>query len=343
MPIADIIVPCYRYGHFLERCVASVLAQGIPDIRILIIDDASPDGSGAVARSIAGRDQRITTIVHPVNRGHIATYNEGIAWAEARYMLLLSADDMLAPGALARAIDVMEKNSSVVLTYGGWIEILGDEDKAAVPASGEHDWHIHSGAALIEKTCATAINQVVTVTAILRTTAQKAAGFYDAELTHSGDMEMWLRLATLGDVAETRAVQGVRGVHGENMSLVAADVLLRDYLQRELAFATFFAGPGSALSGADRLHRLAIRRLAEQAFWTGMAQCWRGNRAGGRALLRFAVRLNPRFAMAPPLGHLLRAPGMVRRLGTVVSERAPATLWRQLRRRAPAVLPPSAP
>jgi glycosyltransferase involved in cell wall biosynthesis len=343
MPIADIIVPCYRYGHFLERCVASVLAQGVPDIRILIIDDASPDGSGTVARDIAGRDARITAIVHPLNRGHIATYNEGIAWAEARYLLVLSADDMLAPGALARAIDVMEKNSSVVLTYGGWVEIFGDGDAITPMAAGDHDWQIHSGAALIEKTCATAINPVVTVTAILRTAAQKAAGLYDAELTHSGDMEMWLRLATLGDVAETPAVQGIRGVHGDNMSLTAADVLLRDYLQRELAFATFFAGPGSALSGADRLHRVATRRLAEQAFWTGMAQCWRGNRVGARALLRFALRLNPRLAMAPPLGHLLRVPGVARRLSAVVAERLPAAASRQLRRRAPAVPPPSAP
>ena len=37
---------------------------------------------------------------HPVNRGHIATYNEGLEWASGDYLLVLSADDMLTPGAL---------------------------------------------------------------------------------------------------------------------------------------------------------------------------------------------------------------------------------------------------
>ena len=325
MPIADIIVPCYRYGRFLERCVASVLAQGVADLRILIIDDASPDGSGAVAREIAARDPRIRAVVHDANRGHIATYNEGIAWAEARYMLLLSADDMLAPGALKRAIEVMEENSSVVLTYGGWTEVGPRDDVSVLKAFADagDDWYLHSGAALIEKTCRTAINPVVTVTAIQRTAAQKTVGLYDPALTHSGDMEMWLRLGTIGDVAETRAIQGLRGMHGEKMSLVATDLLLRDYLQRELAFTSFFARTGRALAGADRLKRLALRQLAEQAFWTGMAQYWRGDRAEGRDILRFAVRLNPRFVFAPPLGQLLRKGGPARRLGPVLKRFIP--------------------
>jgi glycosyltransferase involved in cell wall biosynthesis len=325
MPIADIVVSCYRNGNFLEPCVASVLAQGVADLRILIIDDASPDGSGAIAKDIAARDPRIAAIVHEANRGPAATFNEGIGWTQARYMLLLSADDMLAPGALKRAIGVMEENSSVVLTYGGWTEVgRGDGATVATVAAGEvDDWSIHSGAALIEKTCRTAMNQVVTVTAIRRTAAQKAAGLYDPALAHSGDLEMGLRLATMGDVAETRAIQGLRGVHGENMPLGAPNPLLRDYLQRELAFTSFFAGAGRALSGADRLRRLALQQLAAQAFWTGMGQYWRGGRAEGRDVLHFAVRLNPRFAFAPPVRHLLHRPGAARRLGTVLKELIP--------------------
>ncbi|WP_213030299.1 glycosyltransferase family 2 protein, partial [Acinetobacter baumannii] len=49
----DIIIPCYNYGRFLERCVQSVLDQKVSELRILIIDDASTDDSLAVARRIA--------------------------------------------------------------------------------------------------------------------------------------------------------------------------------------------------------------------------------------------------------------------------------------------------
>ncbi|CAH1654261.1 Glycosyl transferase family 2 [Hyphomicrobiales bacterium] len=327
MAIVDVIVPCYRYGNFLERCIASIVDQGLEDIRILIIDDASPDDSAAVAEAIAWRDRRVTVIIHPVNQGHIATYNEGIDWVESPYMLLLSADDLLAPGALKRAIALMEANPRVVLTYGDWSELPAGVDHrplwSALEAQGTdrtQGWRVESGERFIRRACTAAINPVVTVTAILRSAAQKAVGPYRAELTHSGDMEMWLRFAMHGDVAQTHAVQGIRGVHGENMSLKADDVLLRDCEQRELAFQSFFAGPGASLPDATRLRALALRRLAEQAFWTGQAQRWRGNPASGRDLVRFACRLRPSLLVAPPVGHLLRSPQASRRLAALFSE-----------------------
>ena len=48
------------------------------DVRVLIIDDASPDDSAAVAREIATRRDRVEVIVHDVNQGNIATFNEGL-------------------------------------------------------------------------------------------------------------------------------------------------------------------------------------------------------------------------------------------------------------------------
>ena len=100
MAKVDIIVPCYNYGRFLERCVRSVLDQSVRDLRVLIIDDASSDEFMSVAKKLAENDPRVSIIAHPQNRGHIATYNEGLLdWATSDYSLLLSADDVLTPGA----------------------------------------------------------------------------------------------------------------------------------------------------------------------------------------------------------------------------------------------------
>src|SRR5205085_7222234 len=54
MAPADVIVPCYRYGHFLEGCVRSALAQTGVEDRVLVLDDASPDDTEAVGRRLAG-------------------------------------------------------------------------------------------------------------------------------------------------------------------------------------------------------------------------------------------------------------------------------------------------
>src|SRR5689334_17262922 len=78
LPTVDVVIPCYNYGHFLPGCVNSVLSQLGVDVRILIIDDSSPDDSAAVGQHLATQHEAVTFRRHDTNKGHIATYNEGI-------------------------------------------------------------------------------------------------------------------------------------------------------------------------------------------------------------------------------------------------------------------------
>src|SRR4051812_8374346 len=100
MSRVDVITPCYKYGRFLRRCVQSALDQQGVDVRVLILDDASPDNTPDVAAELLKEDSRVQYRRHAVNQGHIATYNEGLNWASGDYLLLLGADDLLTPGAL---------------------------------------------------------------------------------------------------------------------------------------------------------------------------------------------------------------------------------------------------
>src|SRR5690242_2535363 len=118
MARVDVIVPCFNYGRFLQSCVETVLRQQTVDVRVLIIDDASSDNTPLVARQLASEDQRVVFRRHTVNRGNIATYNEGIDWADGDYLLLLSADDCLLPGALTRAVAILAAHPEVVMAYG---------------------------------------------------------------------------------------------------------------------------------------------------------------------------------------------------------------------------------
>jgi len=82
-PTVSVVVPCYRYGQYLDQCIASILGQEGVEVRVLIIDDASPDDSFETAQRLADSDPRVQARRHETNRGHIATYNEGLLeWAE---------------------------------------------------------------------------------------------------------------------------------------------------------------------------------------------------------------------------------------------------------------------
>jgi hypothetical protein len=119
VPTVDVVIPCYRYGRYLRRCVESVVGQRDVNVRILILDDASPDDSAEIGAALAVEYPQVEFRQHVTNAGHIATYNEGlIGGSESAYCMLLSADDLLAPGALGRAVRIMERDPSIGMVYG---------------------------------------------------------------------------------------------------------------------------------------------------------------------------------------------------------------------------------
>jgi glycosyltransferase involved in cell wall biosynthesis len=298
MAKVDIVVPCYNYGRFLEACVRSVLEQSMGDLRVLIIDDASSDNSRLVAIKLAEGDRRVSVVGHARNQGHINTYQEGIAWASADYFLLLSADDMLVPGAIERAAAIMDANPDVVLTYGSCIEWRDELPMPSVDVQQSNTW---SRQDFIRDSCEYGGCLVSTPTAIVRTSTQKAIGGYRASLPHSADMEMWMRFAAHGAVARIDAVQGIYRWHSSNMSSAYYDRDLLDMQQRKEAFDSFFEEYGDRVPDAQRLHDRAVRVLAEKVFWSGIIQLCRGRIDGGRLLLRFSFSLDPKLRYRPPL------------------------------------------
>jgi glycosyltransferase involved in cell wall biosynthesis len=275
MSSVDVIVPCYGYGHFLETCVESVLTQPITDLRVLILDDASPDDTAEVSTELARKDSRVTFTRHIKNKGHIATYNEGIEWASADYMLLLSADDYLLPGALRRATHLMEAHPEVGFTFGPVVELYDDGSTKLITTIDDvgsgADQRILSGREFIELSGSK--NIVATATAVVCTELQKRVGGYRPELTHAGDMEMWLRLAAQASVGWLPTTQAVYRCHSGCMSLsYYKNYRLLDLQQRKSALDSFVQYYGHSSTDAKDLVRRMLRSLGGDAIsWASTA------------------------------------------------------------------------
>jgi GT2 family glycosyltransferase len=293
MNSVDVIVPCYRYGRFLRACVGSVLAQQGVAVRVLIIDDCSPDDTAEVARELQAEDERVSFVRHESNQGHIATYNEGIAWTRSEYYLLLSADDYLLPGALMRTVSFMAGRPSVTLAFGQAIVCNDQSDVPQVsPAPTEAEWEMVPGRVFIKRSGAR--NCVPTPAAVVRTAVQKRVGGYRPDLPHAGDMEMWLRLAAHGDVGITQAFHAVYRRHSENMSLkYTKSYWLPDVEQRRAALSCFFLTAGLGAPEWDLLRRDAFRLLAQETVNFANAAFISGDLATSRQLSDFAVQLSP--------------------------------------------------
>ncbi|MFK4577992.1 glycosyltransferase [Bradyrhizobium ottawaense] len=313
MAKVDIVIPCYNYGRFLEPCVSSILSQSISDLRVLIIDDASSDNSLSVARKLAQSDARVTLRAHSRNQGHINTYNEGIAWASSEYFLLLSADDLLVPGALRRATEIMDRNSDVVLTYGECILWFEDLPFPTIASNERYSWVRQD---LIKNMCAAAINFVPAATAIARTRTQKAIGGYRTSLPHSGDMEMWLRFAAHGTVARIDAVQGIYRRHSMAMSNEYFAKRMLDYWQCQLAFDSFFNECEHRIPNSRNLRTLARRTLAHRVFRSGIGLIRRGHFRDGVEFVRASMQMDYGLCYFPPSWRLPRLRRLEKRRAT---------------------------
>ena len=289
MSSVDIVVPCFQYGHFLRGCVESVLTQSGPELRVLIIDDASPDNTAEVARELMRSDPRVDCRRHTSNQGLIATANEGIAWASADYMLLLSADDYLLPGALKRSADLMDDHPSVAFTYGGGVVLdrLGKFSRQRIGVGFRT--HVLSGLEFIALNGAK--NIVLSPTVVVRASLQKELGGYLADLPYASDMEMWLRLAANGDVGVIAADQAVYRWHAANMS--AGISREQDLLQRKAAIEHFLNGSGARLTNVDDLRARLNHKLALEAIGCASVAFNEGAMESSARLSKLAVSFDP--------------------------------------------------
>jgi glycosyltransferase involved in cell wall biosynthesis len=267
MSSISVVIPCYKYGHFLEEAVSSVLDdQDGVDVRVLIIDDASPDDSAEVARKIAARERRVEVAVHAANKGNIATFNEGLLeWADGDYCVLLSADDRLTPGALRRARDLLDTHPDVGFVYGHALWTLHG---APLPMARTRvrGWSVWPGQWWLERRFRQAENPIITPEVVVRTSLQKRVGGYDAQLPKAADMEMWMRLAADADVGFIRgADQAYYRVHGQNMSKAVS--ALMDLRQRRSVFEVALDRYGEKLSDTKRLSDVVHRQLGREALW----------------------------------------------------------------------------
>ncbi len=289
----DIVVPCYNYGRYLRCCVRSVLNQTGADIRVLVIDDASSDNTAEVALALAKEDSRVTFIRHAANCGNIKTYNEGIAWASADYFLLLSADDWLLPGALARAVTVFNEHPEVVLVHGQAVMARAGQPLPQMPAGSTRPvCRIVSGQAFIETACAnSATNPVWTPTAFVRTSDQKAVGGYDPALPHAGDLHLWLTLACRGSIARLENPQAVYRTHDANMHYSFSK--LKNLEQHLLAFDSLFQACGDKIAGHQDLSRQYKKQLALSAIRLAQKDLIDGQSESCGEYIAFAFELDP--------------------------------------------------
>lgn len=112
----SVIVPVYGTEPYLSQCVDSILAQTFTDFEVILVDDGTPDGGGAICDAYAAKDARVA-VIHKENGGLVSARQAGIAAAAAEYVVHADSDDWLSPDFLETAHALIEAHHPDVLTF----------------------------------------------------------------------------------------------------------------------------------------------------------------------------------------------------------------------------------
>lgn len=102
----SLVIPIYNTKAYLKDCLDSVLAQTLPDLQIILVDDGSTDGSAAIAQEYAKQDKRIE-VYRQTHAGQSAARNLGLSHAQGEFIAFVDADDTIDPDWCQRHLDAI--------------------------------------------------------------------------------------------------------------------------------------------------------------------------------------------------------------------------------------------
>jgi glycosyltransferase involved in cell wall biosynthesis len=193
-PIVSVIMPVYNTAAYLSNSVGSILGQTFLDWELICVDDGSTDGSLEILRRYEGADSRVRVITR-LNTGVARARNDGMRLAAGRYIAAMDSDDVALRERLRRQVDHMESHPECV-GLGAAVRVVGPD---LMPMEDEYKVLDHETIdCLALAGDGAAIRQPV---AMFRAEALRAIGGYREECFTHEDLDLYLRLAEIGRLA----------------------------------------------------------------------------------------------------------------------------------------------
>ena len=270
-PVVSVIIPVHNRPEGLRRAMESVSSQAFDELELIVVDDASDDGTPDVIAAFDG--PRVRGIRLDRNSGVAEARNRGIAAARGRYVAFLDSDDAWLPGKLAAQVAALDAAPpSVALVYGG-LRVLGPQ--------GEHDWQPQVSGYVFPAMLAANRMFAAPSTMLVRREVFDWLGGFDSTLTAIEDYDILLRICRFyavealdGPLACYDDREAETGGAARRSRRLAANLAARDVLTRRYSadMRRFGVEQGflldtslRALRGGNRRHALhalarAIRR-----------------------------------------------------------------------------------
>lgn len=224
----SIIIPVYNAAEYLREAVASALAQ--PEVvEVLLVDDASKDGSLALARQLQLEDARVVVLTHPngSNKGSAETRNVGIRAATQEYIAFIDADDWFLPDRFASTKQLFGQYPDADGVCEAVVNVVTDKAQSysnTVSLEGTPDIHMVRKAIGPSELLTQLIDDPVGIVMLQGLCVKKSlfdkSGLFDPEFRVFEDMLLIKKMAAVGNLYLGHLTQPVsaRRIHDTNIS-----------------------------------------------------------------------------------------------------------------------------
>jgi glycosyltransferase involved in cell wall biosynthesis len=209
-PRVSVLMPVYNAERYLTAAAESVLGQTFGDFEFLALDDGSTDRSLELLRRCAGRDARMRVISGP-NRGLVGALNELLAQARGEYVARMDADDVSRPRRFERQVDFLREHPECVAVGSRALFI----DPEGLPLYEDVDHYSHEQ---IERALLRPMVGILHPSVVMRRAAVERVGGYRSDYLHVEDLDLFLRLAEVGQLANLPEVLLEYRVHAASVS-----------------------------------------------------------------------------------------------------------------------------
>jgi glycosyltransferase involved in cell wall biosynthesis len=193
-PTISVVMPVYNAAAYLAEATSSVLAQTFGDFELIIVNDGSTDRSPRILEEFAANDSRIKLISRP-NTGIVGALNDGLAQARGEFIARMDGDDISSPQRFQAQIDYLRANPDCIALG---TRVIGVDPYGCELFRSEHKLNHDSIDAELLNGVGWAI---VHPTAMIRHLAIEKLGGYRHEFQWVEDLDLFLRLAERGRVA----------------------------------------------------------------------------------------------------------------------------------------------
>lgn len=120
-PRVSVVMPVYNSERYLGQAMCSVLEQSLGDLELLVVDDASTDGSRSVIAAMAQRDPRVVPVPLDRNEGPARARNLALSMARGQYVAFLDSDDSWEPQKLELQLEEMKRTGTSLCACSYWM------------------------------------------------------------------------------------------------------------------------------------------------------------------------------------------------------------------------------